>query len=172
MDSLRAAYGDYELVLEKISPYREERKVVPGEFEEELELARRFERYRAMFIEENWFYSNLLVPFHVYNELSVHSNLNLYIFQKTFRGTIAMEILRSLSALVHFLIFILFPIAVAFNLSKKLILAIGLPVLLYLAYLIFIQRGVEERYTAPVIIPMLIVVASCFLKIDHSLKKQ
>src|SRR5690606_42026076 len=80
-------------------------------------------------------------------------------FQKVWRGNIFMEIFRYFSVLVHFGIFLCFPVAVILMRKSVLWLSVSIPIIIYLGYLCIVQRGVEERYTLPVLIPMLLVVA-------------
>lgn len=93
---------------------------------------------------------HVIVPLHVLKQMVAHSNLNLWVFQHTWRGQPAMESLRWFSAILHAVL-----IAAA---ALAFLLRVPLPVRLlsfgcaaYLFYLAYVQRGVEERYTLPVL---------------------
>ncbi|HEY4800340.1 MAG TPA: hypothetical protein VII99_14765, partial [Bacteroidia bacterium] len=105
-----------------------------------------------------WFRYHIITPLKVYRNLAFHSNLSLYIFQKTFRGNFFMEALRWLCFLIHTsaFLFCLFFFFVGRNLKMSSLL--GWPLLIYIFYLIYFQRGIEERYTLPVL-PLAIVSA-------------
>ena len=98
----------------------------------------------------------LLAPVDVLGEMILHSNLSLYMFQHTFRGKPAMEALRLLMAAFHILLFagIIFLIFSRKPLYLKMLLAYT--PLLWILYLAFIQRGIEERYMLPFLPVMLV----------------
>ena len=102
---------------------------------------------------------NLLTPFHVLKTMSFHSNLSLYEFQVAFRGNIFMEALRVICLVIHFFVFLTLPISLIISRKNYVLLSITLTVLVYIGYLAFVQRGIEERYTLP-ILPFLILIAS------------
>lgn len=96
------------------------------------------------------FHHYVRVPLRVLTQLVVHSNLNLFLFQDQWRGHPLMETLRWSSAALHVLLLACVLLAV--------FLGVPLPVrwcavggCLYLLYLAYVQRGVEERYTLPVL---------------------
>ncbi|MBW7867294.1 MAG: hypothetical protein H3C31_03095 [Brumimicrobium sp.] len=100
----------------------------------------------------------IVTPFLSAKYLLTKSQLNLYIFQKTFRGSWWMEILRICCvALINLgfiaCLFILFqPIKIEWKL-------IALACLIYLFYLSFFQRMNEERYLVP-LLPILLLMVS------------
>ncbi|MBK9147127.1 MAG: hypothetical protein IPM12_04800 [Flavobacteriales bacterium] len=109
---------------------------------------------------------HVIVPLRVLKQMAAHSNLNLWVFQHTWRGQPAMEALRWFSAILHALL-----IAAA---ALAFLLRVPLPVRLlsfgcaaYLFYLAYVQRGVEERYTLPV---LFIGVACAGFVAQHILK--
>ncbi|HRD52574.1 MAG TPA: hypothetical protein PKY96_08000 [Flavobacteriales bacterium] len=93
---------------------------------------------------------HVVVPLRVLKQLVAHSNLNLWIFQHSWRGRPAMEALRWFSAIGHAAW--LAAAALAFLLrvpTPVRLLSFGCAA--YLFYLAYVQRGVEERYTLPVL---------------------
>jgi hypothetical protein len=99
-------------------------------------------------------------PWHYYAEtpakvaykMVFHSNLNAYFFQHQGRGIWGVEALRLLCLLLH---------VIALASSILWIWVKGwerwffVGISLYLLYLIFVQRGLEERYTYPLLGPTL-----------------
>jgi hypothetical protein len=159
INRLASAYWEYEAILDKIDPYKDAGLALDGEFEQEQLLKEKFRQFRKEYIKQHFFYSNFIVPANVYRELAAHSNLNLYVFQKSLRGVLVIEVLRAFSAFIHVIVFLVFPIVFLLMFGNVNARIISIPLLVYIAYLVFIQRGVEERYTAPVLIPMFLLVA-------------
>ncbi len=93
---------------------------------------------------------HVIVPLRVLKQLAAHSNLNLWVFQHTWRGHPAVEAMRWFSAILHAALLAAAALAFLFRvpLPVRLISAGCAAYLLYLAY---VQRGVEERYTLPVL---------------------
>lgn len=98
----------------------------------------------------HWLHHHVKVPLRVLKQMVAHSNLNLWIFQQPWRGKPAMEALRWFSAIIHASL-----LAVA---ALAFLLRVPAPVRLisfgcaaYIFYLAYVQRGVEERYTLPVL---------------------
>jgi hypothetical protein len=85
-----------------------------------------------------------------------HSNLSLHQFQYAYRGTIWMETLRLLCFGIHSLAFLLLPFAF-FALKDARIRLLILGILSYCFYLIYFQRGIEERYTLP-LLPFILMI--------------
>lgn len=120
--------------------------------ETEKLITNKFEILKEDYISEHWFESNLFTPFKVFKDLVFHSNLNLYQFQHTYRGNWFMEGLRYINYIIHVTIFIL-PILIFLLFRKKIgrkVIWI-IPAILYLFYLCYFQRGIEERYTYPIL---------------------
>ena len=92
----------------------------------------------------------LIVPALVVKHMILHSNLNLYMFQHTYRGLWWMEALRWSSLIVHVILLSSIFIIPWLRIPRLLRVA-AMFALLYLIYLAFIQRGIEERYTLPVL---------------------
>jgi hypothetical protein len=113
----------------------------------------------------HWFHYAVVTPFNVYREMVFHSNLPYYAIQGKYRGTIWVETLRIVSFIIHSILLtlvVLLPFYWLFRwkhvktlLSKAPNLYLGVCLVVasaaYLWYLIFVQRGIEERYTLPVL---------------------
>lgn len=99
--------------------------------------------------EHAWRY-HIAVPINILRKMIAHSNLNLYLFQQALRGRGWVEALRWFSAIVHILLLSSLFIAVWWRMDHAVRLA-ALGAVLYLLYLAYVQRGVEERYTLPVL---------------------
>lgn len=111
---------------------------------------------KAALKRENPFDHFLFTPIRSAKYLLSKSQLNLFIFQDTFRGTLPMEALRLLAV---FLINggVLSCIVLLFPRMSGSVRAIALAVLIYLFYLFFFQRMNEERYLAP-LLPILLIL--------------
>lgn len=96
-----------------------------------------------------WHY-HVVVPGQVLWELVGHSNLSLFIFQHPWRGAWAMEVFRWACALLHVALFAGLLAHFVWRTDVRCRVAAA-GTLLYLAYLAYVQRGVEERYTLPVL---------------------
>ncbi|MBS1624603.1 MAG: hypothetical protein JST83_11320 [Bacteroidetes bacterium] len=101
------------------------------------------------------FQYHILVPLSVFRLASLHSNLSLWIFQHTWRGTWWMEALR--------LIFLLLHVACCFSFlyflwtrDRVAQLLFGWLIAAYFFYLCYFFRGLEERYTLPLLPLMLL----------------
>lgn len=104
---------------------------------------------RAYRSEHAWRY-HILVPAQVLRKLIAHSNLNLHLFQHALRGRPWVEGLRWLSALLHIILLLGVFLAVWWRIDPTVRWA-ALGAALYVFYLAHVQRGVEERYTLPVL---------------------
>ncbi len=135
----------------------------------ELDVGETFRDFKRTYVLSNPFHSLVTVPVSVYGRLAFHSNLSLYIFQKPWRGIWIVELLRWISFALHSLVFLLFLIVPFFSFRNPKIILIWIACASYLGYLCFVQRGVEERYTLPYLIPMLILVASLLNQIYRRL---
>jgi len=94
---------------------------------------------------------HLVVPIQVLRTMAFHSNLNLYMFQHTYRGHWWMEALRWMSGGLHLLLLLVLPLLLLLRGVDARCRVTALGALAYLTYLAYVQRGVEERYTLPVL---------------------
>jgi len=103
------------------------------------------------FREKFWFQFHIIAPIKVFKNLAFHSNLSLYIFQKTFRNNPFMEIYRWLCFLLHTAAFLLLFFGIFTHKSFDTKVLFTLTSLIYVFYLVYVQRGIEERYTLPIL---------------------
>ena len=118
-----------------------------------------------------WFEYYVASPLKVFKTLAFHSNLSLYVYQKTFRGNLIMEVFRVFAFALHSIVFALLILSLF---SKKTIdyrSLFSFTLLIYVGYLIFIQRGIEERYTLPVFALVLISSTQIVQQLFQKLKK-
>jgi hypothetical protein len=114
-----------------------------------------FHAYAGEINSTYWLWCHIVVPIKLFKALSFHSNLSLYMFQHTYRGRWWMEAMRVAFLLLHFLCCLSF-IAVFFSRDKPVKILFGLTIACYFFYLCYDFRGLEERYTLPVL-PLLLV---------------
>ena len=133
---------------------------------EQIELL--VDRYKS----ELWLEYYITSPLKVFKTLAFHSNLSLYVYQKTFRGKPLMEGFRLFSYSLHALIFFLliFSLFIKSNLNYKSLFSFTL--IIYVGYLIFVQRGIEERYTLPVIALVLISAVQIVQQFSRRLRRK
>jgi hypothetical protein len=114
-----------------------------------------FETYTREINSKHWLWCHIVVPVKLFKSLSFHSNLSLYMFQHTYRGHWWMEAARLLFLILHLLCCLSF-IGVFFLKGDKLYkVYFGLIVVIYFFYLCYYFRGLEERYTLPILPLML-----------------
>lgn len=118
----------------------------------ELEVINEFKQLTASYKSSFWFEYHILSPLKVFKIMSFHSNLSTYIFQHTYRGKWFMETLRLLFYALHALCFLGAILSLVFvRKNDWKATAIGLTVFIYVFYLCYFQRGIEERYTLPIL---------------------
>ena len=123
----------------------------------ELEVIDDFKQLTSEYKSEFWFQYHFSSPLKVFKVMAFHSNLSLYVFQHTYRGNWLMESVRFLFFGLHTLCFISVFISLFFLQKKETFnTAITLITLAYIVFLCYYQRGIEERYTLP-ILPLLII---------------
>lgn len=125
----------------------------------ELEVIERFANFRNVLTRNNILQCYLVVPLKVFSGMILHSNLSMYMFQHTYRGHWLMEAIRIFYFCIHSSLFLLFP----FYFIRKEVFVKMLPFLLIVSvcigYLVFVQIGLEERYTLP-LLPILLLLAA------------
>lgn len=150
--AVRSAFGEWQrFTCTALAPARSSAAgTVHGTTAEEQAIIDRLAETTRTWRAEHPLHHHVAVPLRVLRELAAHSNLNLWVFQHPWRGHPAMEALRWSSALLHLML--LAAAALAF------LRPVPAPVRLlsaacaaYLLYLAGVQRGVEERYTLPVL---------------------
>jgi hypothetical protein len=160
---LDAAFKNYQLSTLFQKQNVEDHKLLPAELPAiEQTVIDTFSRMETEYKHHFWFRYHIVTPLKVFGNLTFHSNLSLYIFQKTYRGDFFMEALRLICFSIHVSVFLLCLLFIFFSKDIKLISLFALPVLFYIFYLVYIQRGIEERYTLP-ILPLVILSATFVL---------
>ncbi|MCW3125564.1 MAG: hypothetical protein JWO03_1222 [Bacteroidetes bacterium] len=132
----------------------------------EREVIKDFKAYAAQINSAHWSWCHIIVPLRLFKTASFHSNLSLYIFQHTFRGQWWMEILRSAFLLIHLLCCLSFLYILVFARDRAIRLLYGCLIGVYFFYLCYFFRGLEERYTLPLLPLMLVGLFYCL----HDLK--
>jgi len=151
------AFRLYQKAIIAQKPFYEKQKLMPPFLLKEEQRAKlNFDRLALKFKTANPVQYHILTPLNVAKSIIFHSNLSLYQFQHSYRGTIWMEIMRFLCFVIHSLAFLILPISfIVLNNWRLRILILGL--ITYCFYLIYVQRGIEERYTLPML-PLLIFI--------------
>lgn len=122
----------------------------------ELIAKNKIDSLKNCFIKENIVIAYVVSPIKYFKQLILHSNMSLYIYQVTYRGNSFVELTRIISFLL--IILISFSSMIGLFLKKQKIVNVfffAIPVL-YIVFLCFVFRGIEERYILPFIPVMLI----------------
>lgn len=152
------AFRLYQKAIIAQKPYYEKQQLMPSLLlKEEQRAKRNFDRLAKKFEFKNRYQYHIQTPLQVSKSMIFHSNLSLHQFQHTYRGTIWMETLRLLCFSIHSLAFLLLPLAF-FALKDIRIRLLILGILAYCFYLIYFQRGIEERYTLP-LLPLILIIS-------------
>jgi hypothetical protein len=134
---------DYKTLLEHPSYGRsKEFGVLEDTFIEETE------RVRMELVKTNRFQHHVITPLKSAFYLLTKSQMNLYVFQATWRGNWLVESLRVFSILLINLGFIA-AFWTVFKAKDNRLYVLSISVLLYFFYLIYFQRMNEERYLTP-----------------------
>lgn len=160
-DRLAAIYTEYITVLRQQIPFYHGNEPVGITLAGEEELIAKFETMKSDYVANNVIHAWIVVPASVAKELVFHSNLSLYLFQKPLRGNFSMEALRWLSLGIHLFIYV-FTLIFLFRKKCQSTLAVAIPAVLFFLYLVFVQRGIEERYMLPYLVPMFLVASYTF----------
>jgi hypothetical protein len=159
-------------VLRQQVPYQLANQPITHPLLGEADLTKRFETMRKDYVSHNFAQAWLVGPARVAEELILHSNLSLYLIQKPLRGNFLIEALRWLSLLVHLFIY-LFALVFLFRKKSPWSISIWLPATLFLLYLLFIQRGIEERYMLPYLVPLfLLAIHTLISLVPEGVKKR
>jgi hypothetical protein len=122
----------------------------------EQQVIKDFNQYRAEINSAHWLWCHAAVPLKLFKRISFHSNLSLYIFQHTYRGRWWMEIMRFFFLILHFMCCWSF-VAILLMPGDKIYKTLsGVIIAAYFFYLSYFFRGLEERYTLP-ILPVLLL---------------
>jgi len=138
----------------------------------ELEVIDDFKQLTSEYKSEFWFQYHISSPLKVFKVMAFHSNLSLYIFQHTYRGNWLMEGVRLLFFGLHALCFISVFISLFFLRKKDTFnIAITLITVTYIVFLCYYQRGIEERYTLPILPLLLVGLVSTLKQIKSILRR-
>lgn len=120
--------------------------------DKEMQLVNQFLNFKTTYQNEYPLTAYVKTPSKVLKSILWQSHLNLYQYWHTYKRTWWIKPLSYFTSLLHLTIY-LFPLLILLwkpKLIKQhwpLIAAVGS----YLAYLIFVQRGLEQRYTYPLL---------------------
>lgn len=160
----RSVFIAYQETVLATKPFYDANKLMPSELPAgEEKLALRLENMTTDYRKEFSLNAYLYTPVRVYQNISLHSNLSLYMFQHPLRGRLWMEVLRWVCLLLHALTFFLFAFQIFFKQSGSERLLLWGTLMLSLLLLCFWQRGVEERYTLP-LLPLALLAATFVLQ--------
>ena len=165
------AFRLYQRAIIAQKPYFDKKKLMPSYLlKEELRATKNFDRLALKFSSNNLYQYHIQTPIHVAKSMIFHSNLSLHQFQHAYRGKIWMETLRLLCFGIHSLAFLILPFAFfALNDARIRLLIFG--ILIYCFYLIYFQRGIEERYTLP-LLPFVLMIGVMTINYLISLLKK
>ena len=154
-------------------PYFEQGIPMPRKTPEiEQEVINEFKQLTKEYKNEFWMQYHFISTFKVFKTTAFHSNLSLYIFQKTYRGNFLMECLRYIFFGIHSLCFITLIGSLALLKKmewKQAILTMS--ILIYVIYLCYFFKGIEERYTLPILPLLLIGLLSTSKQITTMLRR-
>jgi hypothetical protein len=127
----------------------------------EQEVIKEFDSYRVQINKDHRLWCHVVVPLKLFKAAAFHSNLSLYVFQHTYRGLWWMEFLRYVFLILHGLCCLSFIYIMILGRDKLVRLLMGFPVGGYFFYLCYFFRGLEERYTLPILPLMLVGLFYC-----------
>jgi hypothetical protein len=117
-----------------------------------------FQQYTDEINSRHWIWCHVVVPARLFKSLSFHSNLSLYMFQHTYRGRWWMEGMRVAFLLLHMACCLSFIFIFLWSNDRLVKVLLGLCLAFYFFYLCYVFRGLEERYTLPVLPLMLLAL--------------
>lgn len=158
-------FSNYQATIKHQKIYYDKQITMPPELlPDEIKLISKINSIGGVLKRRLWLRYYFITPINSYFKTAVHSNLNLFIFQNTYRGYWLTEMIRWLSFIIlsgslFLSIWIwLFKIDV-------LIRIISITIFSYVFYLIFFQRMNETRYMHPIYPLALFILAYLFTKI-------
>lgn len=139
---------------------------------EEQLVVNQFKALTTEFKNEFWFQYHVISPLKVFKVMAFHSNLSPYLFQVTLRGNIIMEFFRLLFFSLHVLCFLALLLnIICFKWNTVFLNSLFLPTFIYVLFLCYFQRGIEERYTLP-LIPILLIALFNIILLSKAFLKQ
>ncbi len=158
-------FSDYQATIEQQKIYYDKQiPMPPNLLKDEIKLISKIDSFNIILRNKLWYRNYFVTPINSYIKTTVHSNLNLYIFQNTYRGYWLSEVIRWIS----FIILsgsLLVSIWVWLFRVDVLIRFISITIFCYTFYLVFIQRMNETRYMHPIYPLTLFIMAYLFTKI-------
>lgn len=151
-ERLIRALESYRLAILEQRTFLSEGNPMPKtHFNNELKAIQQFVRLKNEYRENNFIFYHLVAPMNVFKDMFFHSNLSLNVFQQSWRGNFFMEGWRYLCAIFHSLLFLLLPVSLFLKKTPKEFKIIIVGVILYIFYLTYFQRGIEETYSLPIL---------------------
>ncbi|MFN8308956.1 MAG: hypothetical protein U0T73_03240 [Chitinophagales bacterium] len=140
----------------------------------EKTVAENFLLLQQHLVNNHWWRCEVTAPMLNLKRMAAHSNLSLYIFQHTYRGRLWMEVIRMLFACLHISAFLsLLPIlffAEKIGPAARQLRPFALATALYLIYLAWFFRALEERYTLPFLAVGLLCLGALFHSVRNKIK--
>ncbi len=138
---------------------------------QEMAVIDTFKSFKSEFISNHPFRYYLGSPFIYFKRMVFHSCTGTYfLFQQKFRHLSYLNGIRFLCFALHTSIYLIFFTSIFLFLRNKLVLSIGLSVLFYMFFILFIHREVDQRYFTPVLVLVLMVSAVCVQHVFSLLK--
>jgi hypothetical protein len=154
---LKKAFESYRLAILEQRQFVSEIKVIPeANFKNELDAINQFNELKNEYRKNHFWTYHFVEPIRVFKELTFHSNLSLNLFQNTWRGNFLMEFWRYTCAFFHLSFFLILPLTFFLKSITRETKIIVVSTMVYIFYLVYFQRGIEERYSLP-ILPLLIL---------------
>jgi hypothetical protein len=175
VNKLVDALQSYQKAIIDQKTYFDSKTIMPSiPLRSEIIASEKFNQLSVSYKSKQILNSYFLTPLKILKSMIFHSNLSLYQFQVSFRGNWVMEFLRFIALIIHSTIYFTLPMAIFFCRKNKLIVSFIIPILMYIFYLTYFQRGIEERYTL-VLLPFLILIAfssfqNIHIRIQHYYK--
>ncbi len=156
---IQRAFLAYQANVKLQKSYLDANKKLPATFRaKEQKVITIFSHFTESYKSKHWFKYHVLVPLMYLKEMSFHSNLNLYVYQHTWRGNIGMEGIRILSLLLHVGVFVLLFLSFFIRKLSLFTRLLAISSFIYILFLAYYFRELEERYTLPML-PVLFLVA-------------
>lgn len=162
-DNLKETLSLYQKSILFQKEYYDRKMAMPFDIPEiEIEVIKQLKDYRNELLIHHPIECFIISPAKVFKRIAFHSNLNLYMFQNTFRGNTLMEGIRLIFFIIHSLLFLILPFSLIYYRKFTITTFFAYTAILYILFLMYYQVGIEERYTLP-ILPILIINAAVFL---------
>lgn len=155
---LRAAYHGYRAsIVYQRTHYTKEVAMPDTIPDAERQVIGDFDQFTTEIRSSHWLWCHVVVPVLVFKHLAFHSNLSLWLFQHTWRGAWWMEAARFIFLLLH-IGCCLSAVYLLWSGERATRLLMGWLISAYFFYLCYFFRGLEERYTLPILPLMLLAL--------------